>query len=361
RFPLIADGKVIGAIGKVLFRNIDELNLLHRKIIKLQRQVESFRTLPPGGRVKYSLQNIIGNSDKLLLAKAMAKKAGMTDSNVLLRGESGTGKELFAHAIHHLSIRSDKPFVKVNCAAIPAELLESELFGYEEGAFTGARRGGKAGKIEIADGGTLFLDEIGDMPAGMQAKLLRALQEKEVEKIGSTYPLEVDVRIIAATNQELEDLVVSGKFRADLFYRLNVVAVKIPPLRERPEDIELLAPYLLDEICSRLGKYVDGISPQALMCLKRQQWPGNVRELKNVLERAVNIIGLEGIILPEHLTDNINEGSGKINSMQETLECAERAAIEQALNRARNKKAKAARLLNISRSNLYQRMLKLNM
>lgn len=360
RFPLIDNGKVIGAIGKVLFRNIDELNVLHKRILNLQRQVENFQSRSPGGQVKYSFRNIIGGSDKLLLAKIMAEKAGMTDSNVLLLGESGTGKELFAHAIHRGSVRSGNAFIKVNCAAIPAELLESELFGYEDGAFTGARKGGKAGKFEVADHGTLFLDEIGDMPLSMQSKLLRVLQEKEIEKIGSNYPLKVDVRIIAATNHELEDLVATGKFRADLFYRLNVVSIKIPPLRERVEDIDALVPYLLNKICSRLGRYVDEVSPQSIALLKQQQWPGNVRELENALERAVNVIGREGVILPEHLEQSTDVPE-KIGTMQEIVEQAEREAIEQAMRLARGKKAKAARLLNISRSNLYDRMSKLKM
>lgn len=360
RFPLIKDGRIIGAIGMVLFRNIEELDTLRRRIANLQRQVESFRTLPPG-RVKYSFQSIIGGSEKILQAKAMAEKAAATDSNVLLLGESGTGKELFAHAIHHAGARSNKPLVKVNCAAIPAELLESELFGYEAGAFTGARRGGKAGKFETADGGTLFLDEIGDMAHGMQSKLLRALQEKEIEKIGSNYPLAVDVRIIAATNQNLEQLVDSGKFRADLFYRLNVVSIKIPALRERVEDIDLLAPALLDEICNHLGRYVDEISPTALRHLKRQSWPGNIRELKNALERAVNLIGSEGVIEPGHLAGNGDGHPDQVAAMQYNLEQTERLAIKQALAASGNKKARAARLLKISRSNLYHRMRKLKM
>ncbi|MDD5698296.1 MAG: sigma 54-interacting transcriptional regulator [Victivallaceae bacterium] len=361
RFPLIENGKVIGAIGKVLFRNIDELNVLHRRIANLQQQLKACRN-NTGEQVKYSFRDIIGKSDRLLLAKTMAENAGMTDSSVLLLGESGTGKELFAHAIHRASPRFGKAFIKVNCAAIPAELLESELFGYEEGAFTGARKGGKAGKFELADGGTLFLDEIGDMPAGMQAKLLRALQEKEIEKIGSKYPLKIDVRIIAATNQDLENLVAGGRFRADLFYRLNVVSIKIPSLRERPEDINELIPYLLNKICNRLGKYADELSPQALLLLKRHHWPGNIRELENALERAVNLIGCEGVILPEHLMEKISgDDCGKVKKMQEVVENAERQALEQALKSSRGKKAKAARLLGISRSSFYQLMSKLKM
>jgi PAS domain S-box-containing protein len=364
RIPLIKDGKIVGAIGKVLFRNIEELNAMHKRIVSLQQQLSLFKSKIGMGRyAKYSFSNILGKSDKILLAKTMAEKASMTDSTVLLIGESGTGKELFAHAIHQESARAAKTFIKINCAAIPAELLESELFGYEEGAFTGARKGGKIGKFELADGGTLFLDEIGDMPVNMQAKLLRVLQEKEIEKIGAQYSQAVDVRIIAATNQDLERLVDKGKVRADLFYRLNVVNIKIPALRERPEDIELLASYLLNKICNHLGKYIDDISPQALQMLKRHSWPGNVRELENALERAVNIIGKDGIISPQHLSEEINGKTayGEIGPIKEFLEQAEKNAIEKAMQLSKGKKAKAARLLNISRSNLYERMTRLKM
>ena len=364
RIPLIKDGKIVGAIGKILFRNIEELKVMHRRIINLQRQLEVYKNkIDMGGYAKYSFSNIIGQSDKILLSKVMAEKASMTDSTVLLTGESGTGKELFAHAIHQESVRSANAFIKINCAAIPAELLESELFGYEEGAFTGARKGGKIGKFELADGGTLFLDEIGDMPVSMQAKLLRVLQEKEVEKIGAQYSQAVDVRIIAATNQDMENLVAMGKVREDLFYRLNVVNIRIPALRERPEDIELLGSCLLNKICSRLNKYIGGISSQAMQMLKSHSWPGNIRELENVLERAVNLIGKGGIIGPEHLSEELNGkiAYGEIGPINEILARAEKSAIEKAMQLSGGKKAKAARLLNISRSNLYERLSKLKM
>lgn len=364
RIPLIRDGKIVGAIGKVLFRNVEELNVMHKRIVSLQQQLELFKGKIVMGRyAKYSFSNIMGRSDKILLAKTMAEKSSMTDSTVLLTGESGTGKELFAHAIHQESVRAAKAFIKINCAAIPAELLESELFGYEEGAFTGARKGGKTGKFELADGGTLFLDEIGDMPVSMQAKLLRVLQENEIEKIGAQYSQEVDVRIIAATNQDPESLVAGGKMRADLFYRLNVVNIKIPALRERAEDIEPLVTYLLNKICNHLGKYVDDISPQALQLLKRHSWPGNIRELENVLERAVNIIGKDGVISPKHLPEEINGkmSCGEIIPINETLQLAEKSAIEKAMQLAGGKKAKAARLLKVSRSNLYERIARLKM
>ncbi|OGV38123.1 MAG: sigma-54-dependent Fis family transcriptional regulator [Lentisphaerae bacterium GWF2_45_14] len=359
RFPLIKDGVVIGAIGKVLFRNIEDLNLLHKQISQLQKQVDHYRKAAETSQAKYSFKHIIGRSEKLSEAKSMAKKACMADASVILTGESGTGKELFAHAIHREGTRSTKPFIKLNCAAIPAELLESELFGYEEGAFTGAKKGGKSGKFETADGGTLFLDEIGDMPLGMQSKLLRVLQEKEIEKIGSQYPIKVNVRIIAATNKNLVEMVEKGLFRADLYYRLNVISIRIPPLRERPSDIDLLVSHLLDKICAHLGKYVE-ISPGTMRVLKSYSWPGNVRQLENVLERAVNLAELEAIIVPEDLPEAVTGIQDKqIKSIKEILEMAEKNAILTALNLSGGKKAKAARLLKISRSNLYERMNKL--
>ena len=363
RIPLMKDGKIIGAIGKVLFRNIEELNTLHRRMSQLQQEVDQYRTKSAGlNQAKYSFHHIIGESDKMQLAKTIAEKASLTDSNVLLTSESGTGKELFAHSIHQGSVRSMKPFIKINCSAIPSELLESELFGYEEGAFTGARKGGRSGKFESADGGTLFLDEIGDMPAGMQAKLLRVLQEREVERIGAQHPVKVDVRIIAATNQNLPDMVEKGLFRADLYYRLNVIAIRIPPLRERPSDIDQLVPYLLEKICSHLGKYIEDVSPKTVQLLKSYSWPGNVRQLENILECAVNL--LDGTVitprdLPEIVTGTPSEN--EIKSMRELLVDTEKDAIIKVLNFTNGKKAKTARLLKISRSNLYERMNRLNL
>ncbi len=362
RYPLIKDGQVVGAIGKVMFRNIHELNVLHERISMLQRQLEHLQDDNRGpARAKYSFHNIVGESDKLLLAKTMAEKGALTDSSILLLGESGTGKELFAHAIHQGSCRAIKPFIKVNCAAIPHELLESELFGYEAGAFTGASKDGKTGKFEAADGGTVFLDEIGDMPLSMQAKLLRVLQEREIEKIGAPYPVAVDVRIIAATNRNLEELTTLGKFRADLFYRLNVFGIIIPSLHERPEDITALIPCLLNKICDRMGRYVESISPDAIRALHEYDWPGNIRELENTLERAINLMGRARVIEEKHLPEKIGGQAPTIDipPLQTTLEQHEKAAIEKALFHAKGNKAKAARLLHISRSNLYERMTRL--
>lgn len=365
RYPLHQDGRVVGAVGKVMFRNIHELNVLHERLTNLQYQLEHFRNSSRGpGQAKYSFHHITGISDKLLLAKSLAEKAALTDANILLQGESGTGKELFAHAIHQASARAMKPFVKVNCAAIPRELMESELFGYQAGAFTGAAKGGKPGKFEVAHGGTIFLDEVGDMPLAMQAKLLRVLQEKEIEKVGAPYPVAVDVRIIAATNRNLEELTADGSFRNDLFYRLNVFGITIPTLRERPEDIEPLITQLLEKLCDKMGRYVDSVTPDAMQALFRYDWPGNVRELENTLERAITLMDNARNIELQHLPDYIGgfaPAEQPPKSLQQQMQNCEKAAIQYALKFSKGKKAKAAKLLHISRSNLYERMTKLNL
>jgi PAS domain S-box-containing protein len=361
RIPIIKNGVVVGAVGKVLFRNLKELNALYNKISKIERELEHYKgELKQLNKATYSFESLIGESKKIKEAKILAQKAAATDSNVLLLGESGTGKELFAHAIHSASKRAFGAFVKVNCAAIPSDLLESELFGYEGGAFTGAKKEGKSGKFEIADGGTIFLDEIGDMPLHMQVKLLRVIQEKEVEKIGSSKPKSIDARIIAATNQNLEELVKQGKFRADLFYRLNVVTINIPPLRERDGDVKILSNYLLEKICKRLEKPVKGISDEAQDYLNNYLWVGNVRELENVIERAVNIIDDDGFIKPQHLSKEVTGSiiNREISSLDEIINEAEFKAITDTLLMCRGNRSKAARMLNISRSSLYEKMSK---
>nr|WP_242945871.1 sigma-54-dependent Fis family transcriptional regulator [Anaerobranca californiensis] len=364
RIPIIKDGESVGAVGKVIFRNVKELDTLYKKVSKMEKQLEHYKgQLKMLNTSKYSFNSIIGKSNALEEVKMFAKKASLTDSNVLIIGESGTGKELFAHAIHNASSRSDFPFVKVNCAAIPNELLESELFGYEEGSFTGAKKGGKIGKFELADGGTIFLDEIGDMPLQMQAKLLRVLQEREVERIGAIGAKKIDTRIIAATNQNLELMVKEGKFRGDLYYRLNVLTLNIPPLRERPEDIEDLVVHMMDKLSNKLGKYVNKISHEAMEYLKKYHWPGNVRELENVLERAINLIERDTTIQVIHLPEKITGQTPlrKIKSLTEIIEEAERQGIIDALRICNNNRSEAARLLKISRSSLYEKMGKYNL
>ena len=227
-------------------------------------------------------------------------------SNVLITGECGTGKELFAQALHNESPRRKEPFLAINCTAMPRELIESELFGYEEGAFTGARKGGKPGKFELASGGTIFLDEIGDMPFNQQGVLLRVLQEKRITRIGGLRDIPLDVRVVCATNKDLSEEMRKGNFRSDLFYRLNVISIKIPPLRERPADITMLFECFLKTILSRMGKTVDWIQPDVFACLLNYKWPGNVRELQNVVERVVNTMN-GTIVEKEHLPAEIRE------------------------------------------------------
>lgn len=364
RLPIVKDGQVVGAVGKVLFRNLGELDSLNKKLNAMEKKIEQYKVeLKQLNQAKYSFDNIIGYNNKIIETKKYARKAAFNDSNVLVTGESGTGKELFAHAIHSESKRKYGPFIKVNCAAIPSELLESELFGYEEGAFTGAKKGGKLGKFELADGGTIFLDEIGDMPLYMQAKLLRVIQEREVERVGGSTQRIVNVRIIAATNCNLEEMVNEGKFRKDLFYRLNVITISIPALRERVDDIPKLSYHLLGNLNLKFNKFIDKISEDALKYLCDYDWPGNVRELANVIERAINVIDEEFEIKPIHLPSRI-AGSGhlcEVKNLQLVLEEAERKAISDALRATGGNRTKAAKLLNISRTSFYEKMLKLDL
>ncbi|MFN3476308.1 MAG: sigma-54 interaction domain-containing protein [Candidatus Methylomirabilales bacterium] len=303
-------GRIIGAVGQVMFRDVAEMTELARKLNLLESKVEYYeRELEHLRSSKYTFDHIIGTSPAIERAKRLALKAAEGNSTVLLLGESGVGKELFAHAIHHASPRRSKAFILVNCSSIPRELMESELFGYEAGAFTGAGRKGKPGKFELAHQGTIFLDEIGDMPLEMQAKLLRVLQEKEVERVGGTKTLRVDFRLIAATNVDPEALVKEGRLRRDLFYRLNVVPIRIPPLRERREDIPAIAQHLMARLREEHGVSPLGISGEVLELFQRYDWPGNIRELMNVLERA--LYAAEGSQIEiEHLPFFLHEVRG---------------------------------------------------
>lgn len=285
---------------------------------------------------------------------------------MLILGETGTGKELLAQAIHAASPRADSPFVAVNIAAVPETLLEAEFFGVAPGAYTGAERRGRDGKFQLADSGTLFLDEIGDMSLALQAKLLRTLQEKEFEPVGSNRLVRVDVRIIAATSRDLEAMVAAGEFRADLYYRLNVLTLYRPPLRERPEDLPLLADFLIEQLCRQQGVAVREIAPAAVDRLKAHDWPGNVRELANVLERALLMADGETLsladlerVMPRFRSSGVS-GEGKAaasaNGMQGAVAQAEREAIAAALRNTHGNKVQAARLLGISRTALYEKM-----
>lgn len=286
RFPLREEGKIIGAVGKVMFRDVRDLRTLAEKLDLLENKLKFYeKELKHYQKFRYTFSNIIGQSLSILRTKDLADKAAQGKATVLLRGESGTGKELFAHAIHAASTRHDQPFVRVNCGAIPAELLEAELFGYEEGAFTGAKKGGKPGKFELANRGTIFLDEIGDLPLAMQAKVLRILQEKEVERVGSNRLQQLDIRVIAATHRDLEKMIGEGEFRRDLYYRLNVFTVTIPPLREREGDVLLLSEHLLAKFQHELGLSLRKLDRWVVELFQLYAWPGNVRELQNAIER----------------------------------------------------------------------------
>ena len=316
---------------------------------------------------KITLDNIIGNSDIMEHTKQKALIAAKSNSTVLITGESGTGKELFARAIHNHSDRGDYPFVAVNCAAIPDNLLESELFGYEEGAFTGAKKGGKLGKFELAHKGTIFLDEIGDMSLHLQGKLLRVLQERELDKIGGKSNVFIDVRVIAATNKNLEEMVLKGTFREDLYYRLNVIPIKLPSLRERKDDIPFLIDYMIKEYSSKLNKDVIGLEHSVKHALVNYFWPGNVRELQNVIEYCINMSN-SAILTFDILPDKINEKTYKIREENQeeirSLEDLERAEIIKALNKFKNyKKDKelVAKALGISRATLYRKLEKYNL
>ena len=362
RLPIIKDNKIIGAIGKVIFKDITDFYDMSKKIITMEKEIKYYKDqLKKQKSAKYSFSNIIGESKSLMEVKNICQRAAMSDSNVLIIGESGTGKELFAHAIHNASDRASGPFVKINCAAIPSELLESELFGYEGGAFTGAKKEGKVGKFELANGGSIFLDEIGDMPLQMQVKLLRVLQEREIERIGSTKTRPINVRIISATNKNLEEEVKSGNFREDLYYRLNVMSVNIEPLRKRKDDIRPLAKALVKKLSSQMGVHVDSISEKAMAALEAYDWPGNIRELENVIERSINLLDSDRIIkvstLPVHITQSHKTHVYIAGStLKEQLYDVEKSIILECLNENQGNKQKTANDLDMSRTSLYQKL-----
>ncbi|WP_455538114.1 sigma-54 interaction domain-containing protein [Terrisporobacter sp.] len=316
---------------------------------------------------KITLDNIVSNSEIMEHTKQKALVASKTNSTVLITGESGTGKELFARAIHNHSNRVDNPFVTVNCAAIPDNLLESELFGYEEGAFTGAKKGGKLGKFEIANKGTIFLDEIGDMSLHLQGKLLRILQERELDKIGGKSNIFIDVRVIAATNKNIKELVKKGQFREDLYYRLNVIPINLPALRKRRNDIPLLIDYMIKEYARKLNKEVVGIDDDARKTLMDYNWPGNVRELQNTIEYSINMSNsslLSLDIIPSNIKAKYyDEKSDKYEEIR-TLEDLEKEEIIKALKKFKDyKKDKelVAKALGISRATLYRKLEKYNL
>jgi PAS domain S-box-containing protein len=361
--PVKKNGKIVAAVAQIKFKQqtINLAKKIKSQDCQLQYYKEEVKRLGAG---KYSFSTMIGNCHLFLKAKSLAIKSAKSDFPVLLTGETGTGKEVFSNSIHYSSDRRNYPMVRINCAAIPSELLESELFGYEDGAFTGAKKGGRKGKFELADKGTIFLDEIGDMPLHMQSKLLRVLQEQEIERIGGNKSIKVDVRIIAATHQNLRKMVDEGKFREDLFYRLNVININIPPLRERKDDILHFAKAFLNNLNKKYKKEVE-LSNEAIECLMSHRWPGNIRELKNIIEGAFAISD-NNIIDLSHLPSNIVTNSKISRSISgnkkfnELMADYEKQIILDCLRQNNNNCNRTAEELGIHRSTLYKKLDKLN-
>lgn len=363
--PIIVDGKLKGSVGVI--HDVSEISQLTSELNRARHIIRSLEA-------KYTFDDIIGSSEEMEFAIEQAKLGAKTPATVLLRGESGTGKELFAHAIHNESKRKFNKFVRVNCAAISESLLESELFGYEEGAFSGAKRGGKRGIFEEANNGSIFLDEIGELPLNTQAKLLRVLQEKEIVRVGGTKPIPIDVRIIAATNVNLEKGIGNGTFREDLYYRLNKIPIFIPSLRMRKQDIKPLAEHLLHKINQDYGRTVEGLTQEAIQYLMRYDWPGNVRELENVLGRAVIFMNYqERLIDVQHIPSLHNsledapaqialaESEIKDTPLSDLVEKYEAKVIAEVLKLNGGNKTAAAKSLGISLRSLYYKLEKYNL
>jgi PAS domain S-box-containing protein len=364
RLPLRdSRGEIVGAVGKLMSWHPQKIKKMARQLELLESKLSYYeQELRHLYRSRYTLDRYIGESKKVQDLRRAAAQAAASDLPVLITGETGTGKEILAHAIHQLSSRRDKSLVKVNCASIPQELFESELFGYEGGAFTGANRQGKPGKFELAHRGTIFLDEVGELPVAMQVKLLRVIQEREVERVGGTRTLRLDFRVIAATNRNLRDMIAAGGFRGDLFYRLNIFPLRTPALRDIPEDIPRLAYHVLTQLKERNPGAPQRISPEAMELLMHHTWPGNVRELQNALERAAVEAG-KGPLLAEHLPPELRgrdlreeSTTGELGSLKDEMAGFERRVVERALALAGGNRSKAAALLGIHRTGLYQKL-----
>jgi PAS domain S-box-containing protein len=356
--PIIVQGKLKGSVGVI--HDMSEIKSLNRELLRARQIIRNLEA-------KYTFEDIIGPSEEMMLAIEQAKLGAKTPATVLLRGESGTGKELFAHAIHNASDRKYNKFVRVNCAALSESLLESELFGYEEGAFSGAKRGGRRGLFEEANNGSIFLDEIGELSANTQAKLLRVLQEKEIVRVGGAKSIPINVRIIAATNVNLEKGIATGSFREDLYYRLNRMPIHIPPLRKRIEEIPNLCERLIQKINIDYGRNVEGLTPEAVKELKKYNWPGNVRELENILGRAIIFMGYHEVVidknhLPEliskHLEKTIlqHEEPAMNMSLTKLIDDYEEKIIRKTLNRLQGNKTLTAKTLGLSVRNLYYKL-----
>lgn len=371
--PVYVSGKLQGAIDYDIFKDdLDLKNFLDEIVdyslkgfLNLSETIDTiYKVAKSLDKVKYCVSDIIGESQQIKELRRKIHSMSESESTVMIVGGTGCGKELVAHSIHNISRRRTRQMVEINCAAIPDNLVESELFGYEEGSFTGAKKGGKTGKFEMADKGTIFLDEVDQLPWHVQPKLLRVLQEKEVCPIGGkTIP--INIRVIAATNKDLKELVRQGKFREDLYYRLNVVEIRVPPLNERLIDIPLLANNQLKNLNKITGKNVKSISREVMELLMRHDWPGNVRQLNNILERAVNLCSGDVLEL-EHFQDFVLDNvrfsadalEGEDNPLEKVRDAAEKEAIRCALEMSGGNRSQTARLLKISRTGLYYKMVK---
>jgi PAS domain S-box-containing protein len=357
--PIFIGGKIRGSVGTI--HDISEIMALTEELAQARKLIRRLKA-------RYTWSDIIGASPALISAKEQALRAAETPATVLLRGESGTGKELFAHAIHNASSRQKGQFVRVNCAALSEELLESELFGYVEGAFTGALKGGKRGLFEEASGGTIFLDEIGEINLSLQRKLLRVLQEREIIRVGSTAPVTVDVRVISATNANLEQKIKDGSFKSDLYYRLNVIPIVIPALRKIKEDIPLLVNHIIFKLNQDYGRQVEQVTEGAIAVLKEYDWPGNVRELENVIGRAMISMKpsertIEVVHLPVFECERIGQiilgtAGGPVRPLGQVIAEAEKAAIERALSETKGNREQAAQILGTAVRNLYYKIRK---
>ncbi|MEK4029871.1 sigma 54-interacting transcriptional regulator [Pseudobacillus sp. FSL P4-0506] len=371
RFPYYEGDRFAGVVEYDLFDNYQLLKNFIKKIDSLPTELSFFKQEQKRLKGnKYSIENIVGDSPQMKKLRKEIVNAAHSNSTVLITGETGTGKELVAHSIHALSKRSQGHFVSLNCSAIPLELFESELFGYEEGSFTNARKGGKMGKFQLASKGTLFLDEINQMPLALQPKILRTLQEKEIDRIGGKHSIPIDTRILCATNQDLRDLIKKGKFREDLFYRLNVFHIRIPPLRERKEDIPALVQLCIENLNHFLSRNVESASSEVLDILQQYDWPGNVRELQNTLERAMNSIDtnthqLDAQHFESFIEENLSSRQEPLipqsaeKPLEEVKKRAEKEAIIQVLKKCNGNRTKAAQVLKISRPLLYQKIKRL--
>lgn len=368
-YPITKDGKFFGVLIWTIFTGLGVVQEFADQVRHLTQELKlAKKTTRALAASSYGISNIVGKSDSILFLKEQIARVALTKSNVLIQGETGVGKELVAHAIHDLSNRKSKRFVRVNCSAIPRDLMEAEVFGYAPNAFTGAARTGKAGKFEVASGGSLFLDEINLLPLEMQPKLLRVLQENEIERVGSNQPIAIDTRIIAATNADLNQLIYQGSFREDLYYRLNVINIFVPPLRERKEDIPILVRSMVAKLNYQLGFDISYVSDDVLNFLQEYDWPGNIRELQNVIEQAMNYAKEDTIELA-HVTKyfhNLGRRTSAVNSLpsiaivQNTLAKSkaktEKETIQAVLAQCSGNKSLAAKKLGIARSTFYRKV-----